>query len=162
MIKIAKHLVIFIFVFILMIALIVFLYMKSGSFSFWIDQHTIFKNLKIPYPKYEKIEKIDDSSTGFSVYKFINVNEWRGGLAPVWHTCKIRYGKDGRFDYPYKKYIGKKVSKLYLVTNDNLTLIYIKDNNDVYFIVLSIGTGPANSVKSKIRYLQDMCQQRDR
>ena len=160
--KLTKYLIILLFSLILIVTSIVFLYMKSGTFSYWIDRYTIFKNLKIPIPKYEKIEKIDDSNIGYSVYKFFNVNGWDGGLVPIWHTCKIKSGKDERFDYPYKKYIGKETSKLYLVTKDNLSLVYIKDGNDVYLVVLSIGAGPANNVMSKIIYLRDICQKYDK
>jgi len=136
------------------------LYEKCASCAFFIDRNTLLKNKHIPIPKYTSINMLVNSSMGYTVYFFKDIKGWENNFKPNWNKCKVTFGKDVRFDIPYKQYIHSDISKLSIVNLDEISLVYIQKGREVYIIILSTGAGPANNVTTKIKTLNNICKAR--
>lgn len=153
--KTIKFFILFIITFILIVLSV---YRYCDSCAFWLDRQTLLNAFNVPIPYYDTIKILDDNSMGYSVYLFEEVKDWERNFNPNWHNCKVSFDKDIRFDIPYKQYMNSDVSKLFLVSDGEISFIYVKKEKNVYMIVLSLGTGPANNVATKIKTLSDICE----
>jgi len=150
------------FIFFIAIFLIIWsIYRNCDSCAFWLDRQTLLNQFKIPIPKYDTVKILENDSMGYSVYLFKNVKDWENDFNPHWNNCNVTFNKDIRFDIPYKKYIHNDVSKLFLVSYNKISLVYVKEGKNIYMIVLSLGAGPANNVATKIKTLGDICKNKE-
>ena len=125
-------------------------YSISPRFSFWVDRHTLLSDICLPLPLYQKLDKLDDDYRGFSVYVFKGIDGWENGHHPKWIRCQRVSTKDIRFSIPYQRYIGDSVAELFMLSkNDNVAAVYVKKNNHIYLIIMSMGAGPVYSVENK-------------
>jgi hypothetical protein len=162
--KIIKFFLLFIAMIVTIFLIFLFLYKNCDSCAFWIDRQTLLSRYKIPIPKYTTVNMLESDSMGYSVYLFKKIKGWENNYKPSWHRCKVIFNKDGRFDIPYKQYVNKtnslnNVSKLFLISYKKISFIYIQERENIYMIILSLGTGPANNATTNIKTLDDICSQ---
>lgn len=156
MIFIKRFFKLFLFVFVVVFAFVI-VYSSCSICAFWIDRHTILNKLQVPIPKYSSVVMLGNSPMGYNVYVFNGIKGWKNEYNPIWHECKVKFGQDVRFDTSYRKYISDSTAKIFLKSLEKLTVVYIKKNENIYMIILSVGSGPANNVATKIHQLNQIC-----
>lgn len=156
-----KVFTLFIIITITILLIIFSLYRNCDSCAFWLDRQTLLNSFNAPIPHYDTVKMLDNDSMDYSVYLFEDVKNWERNFKPNWHSCKVIFNKDMRFDIPYKQYIHSNASKLFLVSDSKISFIYVKKGKNVYMITLSLGAGPANNVSTKIKILSDICGIKD-